>query len=57
MYSLQEHAGGLPHGSHTIQDLSMELALQQTMQADIIYNSLLLKYVFLTLKIQRNNSL
>ena len=48
---LQEHAGSLVHGPHSIQDLSMELALQQTMQADLIYNSLLLKYASFTHKL------
>ena len=41
---VQEHPG-LPHGQHGLQDLSMELALQQTLHADLIYNALLLKYV------------
>ena len=39
---VQEHPG-LPHGTHGLQDLSMELALQQTLHADLIYNALLLK--------------
>lgn len=30
-------------GSHTVQDLSLELNLQQALQADLSYNSLLLK--------------
>ena len=31
---VQEHPG-LPHGQHGLQDLSMELALQQTLHADL----------------------